>query len=433
MPTFLCLLTCLTLSAPPRVREIDLRLDSRPAGPDGLAVRLAVPPRARYGDEGAPIAVLVPGGWGTGELRQIGVPLATEGFLEVRFEFPGGERSDLRGAGSVEALADVLAFAGGLASDRDGRTITELAAPLTALTDEVGLLGLSNGGNAAILALAQWDRKARGVGWVTTWESPIGDGAATALAGSRQDGVNPAYDPETGTFDFSTLTYAADQPVLLFGGPPGGHGAFYFELKADGRLGQGDYLPRALAVPGTAGLQQYVYPLSLTRAAESRGLAKPWPKHLLGSQAAAEFWSSRDASGHFLEATVNRPDLLAMVLGTDRDHVQAAPDHPHILAAYQGWLDAHIRWVRLNPDETYLKAVAGDAASSFLETVANLPLTRQTLPTQLVPFERIPRIVLMLAGAAEMADRYHAGTLAPDLDELLYPTAPLPRAFQRER
>lgn len=420
----------LVLLAPlPRVREIDLRLDSPPAAPGGVAVRLALPEHGRYAD-GAPVIVHVEGGWGPGGVTRIQAPLARYGFLEVRFAFPGGGpagtggEADLRGPGSVRVLADVLAYAAGLTRDRDGLTLAERAAPLTVLVDQVGVIGWSNGGNTAIVALAEHRAETRRVAWLATWESPLGDGAATALCGGHRDGPNPAYDPATGALDLSRLRWDPNLSLRLFGGGRGPAGALYFDANANGRADEREVVPAALPAPTPGAQLRFAYPLSLVREAQRSRLLEPWPEHLLGPGEAAEFWAVRDGAGRLLEAAAYHPDLIVMVLGTDRDHVQVAADHPHLFAAYDGWRRAECRWLRLNPDAAYLAAVTGTAPDGWTETVAGLPLTRRALPTQLLPADRAPAPILGLAAALELADRVHAGTVAPDLETPLEPVAP---------
>jgi len=132
-------------------------------------------------------------------------------------------------------------------------------------------------------------------------------------------------------------------------------GALYFDVNLDGRVGPRDFLPQAMPVPDLAGHMRFAYSPALTREAAKR--LNPWPAYLLTPDEAAEYWSQRDAAGHFLRAAANREKLLAMVLATARDHALAAPDHPHVVAAYQGWLEARVSWLRLNPDASYVAAV----------------------------------------------------------------------------
>lgn len=426
-------LLCLpALAGAQGLREIDLRVASEAAGPQGLAVRVALPPKPRY-EAGAPVVVHVAGGWGAGDLAGAMAPLAPLGFIEVRFVFPGNARGsyqsggldDARGPRSLLALADVVAFATGAAKALDGRSLAEISAPIAPQPGNAGLLGWSNGGNQAVLVLARHSRKVQGVGWVVTWESPIGDGAATALAGDHRSGLNPAYDLNTGAVDYSRLRYGPDLPIAMFGGALGPPGAFYLDLNGSGRPDEGDVVPSALPVPG-AGRPLFAYPRSLVEAAAQRQLVPGWPVHLLPAGQIGEFWRDRDAAGSFVQARINREPLLAMVLGTERDHVQAAPDHPHIHAAYQGWLSARLSFVRLNPDRAYLAALTGAAAIGAPETPANTPLERLDLPPHLIPEGLLPDALLAAAAACELADRVATGNRDPDLAAVLAPTE-LPR------
>ncbi len=410
------------LAAAP-VREIDVRVPMGPRGGEAVAVRIAVPAQARYGHE-APIVIHVPGGWGPGRLDDLQAPLAALGFIELRFRFVG---ADTRGPLATASLARVIAFAGGDAVTTDRQTLAGLAQPLVPLSRQVGLLGWSNGGNSAVLALAEHDDDTRGVAWVATWESPVGDGAPTALLGDRRSGPNRAYDATTGRLDLSTLAWEARLPVRLFGGQDGPAGGLYLDLDRNGRASAADVVPSALAAPAEADRVRFAYPMVLLAEAERRRLLPaPWPDHLLPSDEATEFWRRRNAAGRFLEAVVNRPELLTMVLGSTEDHVQAAADHPHVFATYDGWRQAKAQWVRLNPDRHYLATVTGARPADVVATPAGEALDRSQLVEHLVPLRSCFPAQLGAAAAAELADRVHASNWAAELTGLLAPTPAVP-------
>lgn len=422
------LLLAATLAQGQGLREIDLRVASEAAGPQGLAVRVAVPARARY-EAGAPVVVHVAGGWGAGDLARVSSPLAPLGFVEVRFLFPGaargpyqsGGKDDARGAASQLALADVVAYATGGTRAVDGRTLAEVCAPTAVAAGNTGLLGWSNGGCQAMLVLARHARRTQGVRWLVTWESPVGEGAATALAGDFRSGPNPFYDLNTGTVSYRRLRYDPGLAVPMFGGAVGPPGAFYLDANGNGRADQGDVAPAALLVPDD-GPPRMAYPSSLVAAAAGLDLLPRWPEHLLTPEQTAACWREREPSGWLAQAGLNRESLLAMVIGTERDHVQSSPDHPHLHAAYQGWLDAKLGFVRLNPDRAYLAALGGPAAVDAPETPANTPLARLDLPSRLIPEGLIPDALLVAAGACELADRLAFAQREPDLTRLLAPT-----------
>jgi len=162
----LCVMACVALfmssaDAQPPPPTINLRLPSDAAGGGTLAVRLTIPPQVigpRY-DEGAPVLVIAPGGQSVGGLNG-GQSYALQGFVAVTFIFPGGTEGgfhsdgfyDYRGILCIQALRDVLLFAGGRKTDDLGRTI-DAVLPFAPLTWMVGLIGSSNGGPISMATL----------------------------------------------------------------------------------------------------------------------------------------------------------------------------------------------------------------------------------------------------------------------------------------
>jgi hypothetical protein len=431
MPPFL-LAACLLAAAP--LREIDVRLPCRDAVPGTLAVRVVLPAHGRYGQE-APVVVVVPGGWGGSSLSPLLAPVAEYGGIEVRFCFPGegdgrarsGGRGDWRGPAATRALAAVLDFAAGRAPTEDGRTIGQIAAPLTPLTAQIGMLAFDNGGNSAVLVLAEQPDSTRGVAWVAMWETPVGDGMPTALPGARGEGPNPAWNAAAGSWDAATLAWDARLP-----GADGLPGAFYEDLDRDGRFSPGDRLLARLVTTDNGGQQHVVYPLCVVRAAEAGHVCGArWPAQVLDGDETATFWRERNAgrfeAGYdpFLQAAARHGDLAAMVLGSRRDHALAAPGHDHLLAAYDGWRRAGARFLRLNPGRAYIGAVAGEAAgATMVTTPGGVALSRATLPDRLPPPDVCPPGLMCAAGALELADRVHAGHYEPDLERPLFPWPP---------
>src|SRR5262249_17790784 len=145
----------------------------------GIAVNVIYPAKPRY-PEGAPVAVVVPGGNGSDGL-EFSMHAAQAGFAEVRFAFPGGGTAsfssggiyDNRGLESQQALKDVLLFAAGKTRDVQGKTIGELV-PVKVAVGNLGIVGWDNGGNIAMVTLARFADQLQFVGWITFYESPLG-------------------------------------------------------------------------------------------------------------------------------------------------------------------------------------------------------------------------------------------------------------------
>ena len=70
----------------------------------------------------------------------------------------------------------------------DGSSITDLLP--WADDSNVGVLGLSNGGNLALFALASTQAPQPKISWFATWESPIGDQYQTVELNN-----DPRYQP----------------------------------------------------------------------------------------------------------------------------------------------------------------------------------------------------------------------------------------------
>ncbi|MBX9772104.1 MAG: hypothetical protein K2X29_12075, partial [Candidatus Obscuribacterales bacterium] len=151
------------LKIPELVKEVSIStyVPSSVAPGKGLAVNVIYPESPRY-SEGAPVVVVVPGGQRADGLVAT-THSAQQGFAEVRFAFPGGGTEAFRSTGDYDsrgaicqiALKDVLLFALGKASDYQGRTINSLV-PTQVATNNVGILGWSNGGNIALVTMAKY-------------------------------------------------------------------------------------------------------------------------------------------------------------------------------------------------------------------------------------------------------------------------------------
>src|SRR5580658_5860230 len=151
------------IKAPPMAPEdsVSCYLPSESAPGRGLAINVIFPTRPRYPD-GAPVVVVAPGGSGPDGLS-FEMHAAQMGLVEVRFAFPGGSKGkftssgiyDYRGVECQKALRDVILFAHGRMLDKDGRKISDLV-PIKISSDNVGLVGWSNGGNVALVTMAKY-------------------------------------------------------------------------------------------------------------------------------------------------------------------------------------------------------------------------------------------------------------------------------------
>lgn len=438
--------------APPATgRRIFTRIPSSAGGAQGIAVGLLVPERARY-TNGAPVAIDVPGGVQSGSAagrpEYVGL-----GFAEIHFAFPGGgeggERSggryDFRGPNCIRALADVIRFATGRIADQEGRRINELAGGIAVLTNNCGIIGSSHGGNACGLAMALHGEEFPDLPWYASMESPYGEGAANVELGGHESGMNPAYNPKTGRLDLSRLAWSAGlSPGLFRKQMPvptrDFKGAFFFDLDGDGRFSADKDFPANCFVGDDGqGVRAWYSPRILEEADRRHLVPDPPPRHIPSVGESREFWRYRDAAGSIPGAVRNCTNLAVIVYANERDHVQAAPDHGHILIQVEGFRLAKARFVRLNPDRSYVEqllesrpglrqgfrpgAEPPTARTGFPDNSAGAAFDRGNIVTGVEP-ARFPVGLYMQAAVSELADRTQAQEWAANLDGVLFPGAP---------
>ena len=415
-----------------------------PAGGErGIAVRVLPPSKPRY-EAGAPVVVHVAGGVEAG--AAVGRPeFIGLGFVEVFFGFPGGREEaeaasggkyDFRGPDCTRALADTIRFVTGRAADKQGRRIDDLVGNIKILKSNYGLLGSSHGGNACGLVMARHGEEFPDLSWYASMESPYGEGMVPVELGGFESGMNPAYDPKTGALDLGRLAWSDEVSPAGFPrrGPrplPELKGALYFDINHDGKFLPEDDFPANVFLRDVGGGLKAWYSPRLLREAERRSLfGKTRPTHIPTAAEAEQFWRDREASAGIREAVRKCPNVAVIVYAGERDHVQVAPDHPHILAQAEGFRQAKAPFVRLNPDRAYverilqsrpmLRAAAGRALA---DNDAGRAWDRQSIREGLEP-AGLPIPLYMQAAVSELADRTQAKHWAANLDAVLYPQAP---------
>ena len=433
-------------------RRVFLHIPSSAGGEQGLAVGVLFPRQPRY-TNGAPIAINVTGGVQSGSA--LGRPeYVGLGFVEIHFAFPGGgqgeERSggnyDFRGPNCIRALADVIRFATGRLADKEGRVINELNGGIAVLTNNCGIVGSSHGGNACGMAMALHGREFADLAWYASMESPYGEGAANVELGGRDSGLNPAYNPKTGVLDLSRLAWSAElAPGLLGKQMPvptrSLRGALFFDLDGDGKFSaEKDFPANCFVGDEGTGVKAWYSPRLLAEAERRHLIAGQRPRHIPSAEESKAFWRYRDAAPSIPEAVRNCTNLAVIVYANEQDHVQAAPDHGHILIQVEGFRQAKARFARLNPDRSYVERIVASRPGSGQSVMANPARTqsgrggfpdnpagkgfdRGNITSALEP-ARFPQGLYMQAAVCELADRTQMNRWAPDLDRVLYPNAP---------
>lgn len=450
------------LDGPPdplTAQDIDLPSATTMTPGGTLAVRVFSPAtgQARYA-AGAPVVVWVPGGDSVGTLDNPLAPIADD-VIVVAFLFPGGidaaaGRSsdgtyDHRGEACIAALRDVILFAAGQQSDDTGQMIDDVV-PVRVLHNNVGLIGASNGGNIAVAAAATWGEElADHLRYVVQWESPVSSQMATTDLGptsllcppgedGRNDYVNPrytAYGTVSCTVDMNDIYYDGSNPVQPVFHDGNGNGRYDTvedpitgcqtpDRNLSGELGLNEDFPLSAYTDGI----HDVYSRQVTHALDDLGLIMgPWPVAIADRARADAYWDVREAVRLYGQAAADNPELEGMVLATAVDHVQTAPDKPHIRQAFEGWRDAGA-WVRINPATEYLAAadatLRGRTDLPALEP--NVPPTRWTDSTLYCLPEDVSSRVSQVAAVWEMADRVQGNILPtpPGGERIVYVESP---------
>jgi hypothetical protein len=315
-------------------------------------------------------------------------------------------------------LSDVLAFAQGRVRTVDGRTIQEVAVSIPVRVNNVGVIGWSFGGNIVPAALAHDAQVAEEVRWYASWESPYGDGVINGEFGTRLTGPNPFYDPATGELDLTTLRYDPDLAPTLLPPPqdpmPEVTGSLYHDANTNGRYDEGvDVKQSGVPLPGPP--PNFYYSRLMTALATEKGLfGDEWPRHIASLEQVEEFLDIRDGETQVPQAVRNSPELAVIIWASEVDHV--------LRVQYDAFLDAGVRWARVNPDASYLRWVMGRTPPRLVQNPAGKRFDSRTIRQATEPGGFY--VEGLVAAACELADRTQRGEWSPLLQEVLYPDAP---------
>ncbi len=400
-------------------------IPSEVGGAEGLFTLILFPNQPRYGERGAPVVVHLPGGWDAEGVAGASQRWNLDGFIEVSFNFPGGGRPgqksggvyDLRGELCARAARDMLRFAMGKVSEKSGRFLHQLSSWTTPLYNNVGLCGWSNGGNLAITTAGAFGAELQGLAWIVNWESPVGDGMPNVECGSKNE-TNPAYNPNTGEFDLTMLAYSDTVAVIDVDRNLIHQGGVFFDVN--GNLVY-DHQQDFLLIPKFYRDRAY-YSQLVTLAAFMRGLYPSLrPAHLTPVEQTQAFWLYRNGENWIPAVVQAHPELLFLVEAGVQDHVQGALDHPHVLIQYEGFRRAGARFVRLNPDRSYVEMITGMSKPMAADNDALRPFDHISIRSALEPRgpNGVHSTIGMAAAVCELADRTQYGILTPQLDRVI--------------
>lgn len=411
-----------SVKIPPMVKEQSVSTFV-PTEDGRIAVNMIYGAKARY-KAGAPVAVVVPGGTGADGLG-FDMHAAQEGFIEVRFAFPGGGtpefgssgKIDNRGEESIKALRDVILFAAGIKKDYKERTIKELMAAHTKVdTASLGLVGWDNGGNQALVVLGKYPEELQVVSWLAFYESPVGAMFYPPNLGSQQDLLlNKHYregSAATGNLivDYRKLAWTPDafrNPNRYAGkkrGMLGLKGVLFFDENGNGVWEESREFAFT-SILNTELTKQY-FPPQVTAACERlKVFGEKWPANVAKVAESEEFFEGRDGSLYIAKVAKEYPRLLVGLFASAVDHSQQQTDHPHIVFLYNLFLENKVRWLRLNADATYMAQVSKMNEANFVSNKPNSSIDASTLLTHLEPEGISPDYVFMLGLICEMSDR----------------------------
>lgn len=411
-----------------------------------LAVRITWDPQrpARYPD-GRPVVLIARGSVGPGSfLDQRGmIPWQQAGFVVVEVLLPGGSSDgrastgtfDTRGPFAQSAFADAAHFTAGDTADLAG---LRFADHVPDALPWFGVTGMSNGVNLALLSVAREAAALDAARFLVAWEGPYTDQFLDVELESYEFHLNPAYElgscentvcpmpalPAMLQFD-PTATSFSEAPLLAtrLDLP----GILYVDEDGDGVYRAPEYWWHMMSHDTGDGVYVCTPSVELsTMLDQEAGRLFPdgRPAWLPTTEWVTGFWAERDASLFIPALAQARPDLAVIVAASQEDHIYlGVPDNPHIGALTRFLQDEGLRFVRLNPDATYLSALAGAPLEALPDNEAGTSPEWPDTPEWLEPELRDSILDRYTAAAAalELADRVQLDQWAPNLDAPLVP------------
>jgi hypothetical protein len=391
-------------------------------GIGNIALQISVPDWPRY-TGGAPVIIETKGFFTTDIIFDPGDDFVKEGFVHISYLWPGVQTrtgvmsegvQDYGGEDSIQAFRDVILFALGKIPNTDGEYIFTLV-EMPVLTDNVGLFAFSHSGIAATNVLALYANELHDVQYLVGRENPTRDTLSSVEAGHWDDDgdamLNPYYvypDDYSSTdinIDYSTVRYDVDLQLP------------YFDIDGDEEADEDDFILGS-RIP-TMYDKNYLSML-LTQALLDNGVFTDdtWPDELATAEEAAAIWPFRQTVDNY--ARLAGTDLKVMLVFAVKDHVQPAPDKPHVHQAFDGFYHTAGLWIRLNPDASYLGLLSESLGSTAPDKDANIePSDWLDADAWAHSNKAGGGSVAGVAGVLEMADRVYYSNWDENLDAVL--------------
>jgi hypothetical protein len=167
----------------------------------------------------------------------------------------------------------------------------------------------------------------------------------------------------------------------------------------------------------------------LTQALLDNGVftLSTWPVDVAMPSQTADFWPYRITVNNYAMIGEKLPQLRVLLSFATYDHVQAAPDKPHIRQAYDGFRKTAGLWTRLNCDLVYVQTEIHPSATlegGFPDNDANSEPHDWYAEAESWGFEgrlagEMTARTIPLAAVAEMADRVQVDCWEPNLDAVV--------------
>jgi hypothetical protein len=402
-----------------------------------IAVRIDVPAEPRYG-ESSPI-VVVASTWFVEKYNEVETPFhlvynpVDVGAIAVSHLWPGkrdpdtGIASDgvydFGGPDSLAALRDTIRFALGEIPDIDGAYLHELIEVEPAY-ENVGMFASSHAGVVATNVMAYHGDAFPTLKYFVGRENPTMAEMYPLEIGHYDEMRNPVYNPFYDPAGYTSTSIAVDYSTLDWI-----QNATYPEGRPVFRVNGGaDYVLDDKG-PNIVGKRWFSH--ALTQALLTNGVftMATWPADVATPQQTADFWPYRITVHNYASIGQKLPELRVLLPFASADHVQAAPDKPHIRQAYDGFHKTAGLWTRLNCDLAYVQAEIHPSASlaeGFPDNDANSEPTDWLADAESWGFPGrlagdMTAQTVPLAGIAEMADRVQYDDWTPNLDSLLGP------------